>query len=264
MSDKDKLVVIVFFFIFLVSFFFLFFTGPYPNGALFQYLFFIAALTMAFTGFLGATGTFSTKDQTLGGGAAIFIVMVLSVVGLKSIFGPDDALAKLVQLANKMENKEFSTTDAISYTMDIMEKYPKLEKEILELSDANKKTRELQDKLELSQKTSKKHQESLGVCQKDLKECQKRPRELSLVVHPLSSPFSILLPDEEVSIINVDGDNNLSGIQKDGKKYRVPLSVLKGGFMMQLRNQDYRFDPLIARYDYDNSLLELYVTKVSK
>lgn len=270
MSDKDKLVIIVFSFIFLVSFFFLFLTGPYPNGALFQYLFFIAALTMAFTGFLGATGTFATKDQTLGGGAAIFIVMVLSVVGLKFSFEPEDALAKLVHSAKIInKNEELSVESATDYARNIMEEYPKLKEENSKLTvsnlDLSKKAKEVQEKLESSQKALKKTQETLTTCQKGSKECQDklkqcRPQELSLVVHPLSSPFNILLPDDEVSIVNIDGDNNLSGIQKDGKKYKVPLSVLKGGFMMQLRNQSYKFEPLIVRYDYDNTLLELYVT----
>lgn len=60
MSDKDKVIILILFSVFLASFFAMFKLGDYPNSSLFQYLFFIAALTMAFTGFLGATGTFST------------------------------------------------------------------------------------------------------------------------------------------------------------------------------------------------------------
>ena len=69
MNDKDKFVVLILFFVFLASFFAMFKLDVQPDVSFFQYLFFIAALTMAFTGFLGATGTFNTTGQTLGGGA---------------------------------------------------------------------------------------------------------------------------------------------------------------------------------------------------
>lgn len=98
MSDKDKLIILVLFFVFFASFFGIFIFGPdRPDSELFQYLFFIAALTMAFTGFLGSTGTFTTTGQTLGGGAAIFIVMGLVIIMVKPYFGEGKALQEIKQ-----------------------------------------------------------------------------------------------------------------------------------------------------------------------
>ncbi len=98
MSDKDKLIILVLFFVFFASFFGIFIFGPdRPDSELFQYLFFIAALTMAFTGFLGSTGTFTTTGQTLGGGAAIFIVMGLVIIMVRPHFGEGKALQEIKQ-----------------------------------------------------------------------------------------------------------------------------------------------------------------------
>lgn len=98
MSDKDKLIILVLFFVFFASFFGIFIFGSdRPDSELFQYLFFIAALTMAFTGFLGSTGTFTTTGQTLGGGAAIFIVMGLVIIMIRPHFGEGRALQEIKQ-----------------------------------------------------------------------------------------------------------------------------------------------------------------------
>lgn len=114
MSDRDKLVVLGLFFIFLISFFVLFILlGDIPDSKLFQYMFFIAALTMAFTGFLGATGTFATQGQTLGGGAAIFLVMVVAVVGLKPHFATDNLMLDIVEIAKYSPTEELTADTAV-------------------------------------------------------------------------------------------------------------------------------------------------------
>ncbi len=113
MSDKDKIIILILFSVFLAGFFAMFKFGNYPNSSLFQYLFFIAALTMIFTVFLGATGTFSTTGQTLGGGAAIFITMVLAVVGLKPYFEIDNSLNDLVLLMKSSPDQKLSSNDAV-------------------------------------------------------------------------------------------------------------------------------------------------------
>jgi hypothetical protein len=122
MSDKDKLVILALFFIFLISFFVFFIVlSGRTDSSLFQYLFFIAALTMAFTGFLGATGTFTTQGQTLGGGAAIFLILVLAVVGLKPYFEKDNSLIELVSLMKSNPTEELSVNDAIQRSINQIE-----------------------------------------------------------------------------------------------------------------------------------------------
>jgi hypothetical protein len=123
MSDKDKMIILILFSVFLISFFVMFKLGDYPNSSLFQYLFFIAALTMAFTGFLGATGTFSTTGQTLGGGAAIFLTMVLAVVGLKPYFDINNSLNELVLLMKSPPDEKLSPNEAVSRAIEQINKY---------------------------------------------------------------------------------------------------------------------------------------------
>jgi len=119
MSDKDKLVILILFFVFLVSFFiFVIVLGDRGDSTLFQYLLFIAALTMAFTGFLGATGNFTTQGQTLGGGAAIFLILVLGVVGLKPYFEPDNSLKKLVGMMKANPDEKLSNNEALLRAMN--------------------------------------------------------------------------------------------------------------------------------------------------
>ena len=114
----DKLIILGLLLVFLSGFFVLFIKYPgHPDSGLFQYLFFITSLTMAFTGFFGATGTFKTKGQTLGGGAAIFVVMVVALAALKPVFSQDNFKNEIIKLAGtkiKLEEAMVSITKEIN------------------------------------------------------------------------------------------------------------------------------------------------------
>jgi hypothetical protein len=232
MSDKDKLVILALFFIFLISFFVFFIVlGDRPDSRLFQYLFFIAALTMAFTGFLGATGTFTTQGQTLGGGAAIFLILVLAVVGLMPYFEKDNSLIELVSLMKTNPTEELSVNDAIQRSLNQIE----------DLRETSGELKQCSEKLTLLK----------------VKPDQKK---LSLAIRYWDPPNKPIKPDDDLFTIDT---GNVSYEEKAGK-YELPVKDLSDNFVyIEPRHSDQlSFGPgMLLKYDDGIPEVQLFVKR---
>lgn len=229
MSDKDKLVILALFFIFLISFFVFFIVlGDRQDSSLFQYLFFIAALTMAFTGFLGATGTFTTQGQTLGGGAAIFLVLVLAVVGLKPYFEKDNSLIELVNLMKASPTEELSANDAIQRSINQVE-------------------------------NSRKIGDALKLCNEQLTQLRDNKR-LNLAIRYWEAPNRLIKPDDDQFTVDT---GSVPYDVKNGK-YELPVKDLPYNFIyIEPRHSDQlSFGPaMMLKYDEGIPEVQLFVRK---
>ena len=229
MSDKDKLVILILFFVFLASFFVMF-KLDVPDVSFFQYLFFIAALTMAFTGFLGATGTFSTTGQTLGGGAAIFLVMALAVVGLKSHVD-NASLKKLVSfMQSSFPEKKLSTNDdAVSRAIS----------EIEAGITVTKENEQLKQKITF---------------------CQAKQDKLNLTVRYWDPPQRRITDNDDLLSVMNTGTGQLES--KEGK-YELSTKELQNDFIyIEPRSDNLYFGPaMLLKYDYNIPEIQLFVRK---
>ncbi|NJO15965.1 MAG: APC family permease [Thioploca sp.] len=232
MSDKDKIIILILFSVFLASFFAMFKLGDYPNSSLFQYLFFIAALTMTFTGFLGATGTFSTTGQTLGGGAAIFIAMVLAVVGLKPYFDINNSLNELVLLMKFPPEEKLSPNEAVlranNQIKEYREEIPTLTKKIF------------QNKQELTL-------------------CESKQDKLSLAIRYWDFPQQQIKPDDD--LFGVSAGTVVPKIKED--KYELSTKDLQKEYVyIAPRTDKLDFGPaMLLKYDDNIPELQLFVRK---
>jgi hypothetical protein len=225
MNDKDKIVILILFFVFLASFFAMF-KLDVPDVSFFQYLFFIAALTMAFTGFLGATGTFSTTGQTLGGGAAIFLVMVVAVVGLKSYFEIDNSLKELVLLMKSSPQEKLSTNDAVLRAISTIE-------------------------------TGVKENEQL---KQNVNLCQARQDKLNLSIRYWDPPQRRITDNDDLLSVMNTGTGQLES--KEGK-YELATKDLQNDFIyIEPRTDNLYFGPaMLLKYDYNVPEIQLFVRK---
>ncbi len=241
MSDRDKFVVLGLFFIFLISFFVLFILfGHEPDSKLFQYMFLIAALTMAFTGFLGATGTFTTQGQTLGGGAAIFLVMVVAVVGLKPYFATDNYMLEIVEIAKSKSNstEDLSTEVAVKRVEDAFEKIQEM-RHLLKMDSA--------EPLEAMIPRLK---ASLS------KTCSGR-ETLTMVIRSLEAPHKIFQTSDG-KFKGYLGNNKL--VETKEGKYEFPMAELQREMIfMEKLSKNIKLDNVILEYHDDIPELQLYV-----
>jgi hypothetical protein len=247
MSDRDKLVVLGLFFIFLISFFVLFILlGDKPDSKLFQYMFFIAALTMAFTGFLGATGTFATQGQTLGGGAAIFLVMVVAVVGLKPYFATDNLMLDIVEIAKYNPAEELSADTAVKRVKNILEQVYEVQK-ILKIG---------QEESLKSVTTRLKESLSATCAGRDL---------LRVKIVSATPPYRILQTTD--GKVNVYVGERL--VESKEGRYELPITELrKNPVTIEIISKDISFNlgGGAGVFNYDDSVpeLQLYYTKEVK
>jgi hypothetical protein len=87
--DYPKIICSILTFVFLAVFLTLFIGfSYYPRSSLFQYMAFIASLTMAFTAFFGATGALKGTKQELTGAAAIFFILCGVISFINAFFPP--------------------------------------------------------------------------------------------------------------------------------------------------------------------------------
>ena len=223
MSDKDKLVILILFFVFLASFFVMFKLDD-TGVSFFQYLFFIAALTMAFTGFLGATGTFNTTGQTLGGGAAIFLVMVVAVVGLKPYFD-DNSLKELVLLMKSFPQEKLSTNDAVSRAISEIEAGVMVTKE----------NEQLKQKITL---------------------CQAKQDRLSFAIHYLETPQRLITDNDDLLQV----ESNTGPLKPKKGKYELSNKDLQNDYIYIQPKDNLRFGPnMYLKYDYNIPEIKLFV-----
>lgn len=229
MSDKDKLIVLILFFVFLASFFAMF-KLDVPDIGLFRYLFFIAALTMAFTGFLGATGTFNTTGQTLGGGAAIFLVLVLAVAGLKPYFEIDNSLRELVSLIKKSSPEEkLSTNDAVLQAIS---------------------------KIKTSITVAKENEQ----LKQNITLCQTKQDKLNLAIRYWDPPQRRITDNDDLLSVMNTGTGQLQS--KEGK-YELATKDLQNDFIyIEPRSDNLYFGPaMLLKYDYNVPEIQLFVRK---
>jgi hypothetical protein len=229
MSDQDKLIILVLFFVFLASFFILFKLDVQADVSFFQYLFFIAALTMAFTGFLGATGTFSTTGQTIGGGAAIFLIMVLAVVGLKPYFEVDNSLKELVLLMKSSPEEKLSTNQAVLRAID---------------------------KIEASITYTKK----IAQFEQEITRCQAKQDKLNLTIRYWDPPQRRITDNDDLLSVMNSGTGQLES--KEGK-YELATKDLRNDFIyIEPRTDNLYFGPaMLLKYDYNTPEIQLFVRK---
>jgi hypothetical protein len=252
MSDKDKLVILILFFVFLASFFAMFKLDA-PDVSFFQYLFFIAALTMAFTGFLGATGTFNTTGQTLGGGAAIFLVMVVAVVGLKPYFD-DNSLKELVLLMKSSPQEKLSTNDAVSKVNTIIKKLVSSmssPQEKLSINEAvSLAISRSEDNIALNKK--------IAQSEKELASFKAKQDKLSLAIRYSHLPYRPITDNDDLLEVKNTGSGQLEF--KEGK-YEFSTKDLQNEFIyIKPRTDNLRFGPEIyLKYDYNIPEIQFFV-----